>query len=453
MKISEGALASAVGIVFLTCLCTMMPNSKIALGVVGVCLGASLFRIRAALLDFHPSHVLALLLLATALPLAVAYLADQPLILLSDLRNYYHREEWIAEALLVVALQCITILTISLRPGLGSGVVSLVVHCRRRSWSLITLSVVGMAASSVLANQAGMILEGGYGGNSLSSDRGWFGGWPLVFVACSSAFFYLTGMSRRVDYVILYAIIAYWLAHGNRSEVLLQAVLPVVIAAFRIRASRHILSRSATTRISGLPKFKTALSVIGVGIILSALHGVGLIRTVGTLSGAKLVQESMIEARGVAVSTIGPSAYTLVAAVGLASESKEGFLYGASYWNYLYRTFPSRLVDLGERQRDLADVLISEAGAIGGAHFGAEAYLNGGVFGAVLFAALVAMLLDRLKSAAVSDGLAFVFLLSVVFYLPRFAWYGNIYMYKLILLFLGLFAARAMVRRLGRGPG
>jgi len=226
----------------------------------------------------------------------------------------------------------------------------------------------------------------------------------------------------------------------------MQAVFPVLMYLF---STREAFQKENTAKLMAgfrFSFFRLATMVPVMIAVLVAFQFVGFYRDSGTLSGVISDYISTKETRGVSISTIGPSAYTVVAAVGVVSGSEDNYLYGSSYLNYLYRTLPSGLGIFSERQVDLADYFIAEAEAIGGAHFASEAYMNGGLFGVVLFALLVALFFDFLLFFSIKDDLFLLFLLSSVFYLPRFIWYGNIYMYKLFIVFLILFLVRYLLR-------
>lgn len=429
-------------------ICKLMPATGVYVAplLAGLFLIICVFVTKPKILDPHPLNILVALLIVTALPLLAYILYELPIVNLSSTRQYFHRDDWVAEALLVIMLQCSVIIIYAKPTKISFGVVSLLVRERRRTGLLYISSVVGMIVSSVMANQTGTIFDGNYGAVEFYQGAGWFGGWPLLFVIFSATFFYVTRLTKVVDFIVLYAIIAFWLFHGNRSEVLVQALLSMLI--FMARRDVGMANTNSTYGRShfNISKAKVVAGVAGAIIFFLIFQGIGFFRNEGTIQGAILRSNAVSENRGVSISTIGPSVYSLVAAIGMTLDSKQGYSYGGTYVNYIYRTLPAGLGFFAGHQLDLADKLISDAEAIGGAHFGAEPYINGGLVGAVLFAAIVAILIGRLFRTASDDGLSMIFLLSIIFYYPRFAWYGNIYMYKLVIVFLMIYTIRFFAR-------
>lgn len=420
-------------------------DAESSLVVAMIMFAFSLYFLPKSITNIHATHVLIALLLVTALPLLIAYYGGAPIIAMSNIRIHFHREEWIATALAVVLFQSAMLIACTTPGRSYTAMASLLLLGKRRSTLFISLCVAGMVLFSVLSNQTETIFHGTYGTHQFYSDKGWFSGWPLLFVVASALFFYATRMERRRDYVVMYVVIAYWLFYGNRSEVFIQALLPILIYISRGTYTRSAINSDASNLRKWLLVRRLISGSIAVLLIVTMFQGLGFFRESGTVQGAIDTGHSVAQSRGLAISTIGPSSYTLVAAVGLTHDSSYGYKYGRTYLDYLYRILPSKL-NLFDKKEDIADLFIAEANAIGGAHFGAEAYLNGGLVGSVIFAAIVAILLNRLSLSAVNDDLSLVFLLSLIFYFPRFVFYGNIYVYKLVLLFGVLYASRYLWR-------
>lgn len=396
--------------------------------------------------DPHPSAFVLALLLPTLLPLLVASVGDMPIVRLSEIRAYFHKDEWILRALLVVSVQVISIWIISLLGSRGVGLLNPIYARPRSSRKALLFCISGMVITSILSNRTQTIFAGSYGEEGFYLGSGWFGGWPLLFVVFSAGYVMCSGMRRRFDYFIFYSVLTYWILHGNRSEVLLQAFLPLLMLMYRHGR------RAAVSGEEGepFPIFRTRRAVLVVPLVLLTLLSfqfVGLFRDSGSIRGALELHTQSSDARGITIATVGPSVYTLVAAIGIMDDESDNYLMGTSYLNYLYRTFPSALGLFPTRQNDLADRFIADADAIGGVHFAAEAYMNGGLVGAAMFACLVAVALNWILGRARGDSLMLLFLISIIFYLPRFVWYGNIYMYKLCLLFGFLFSIRFFLRK------
>lgn len=399
---------------------------------------------RANLADITPQQIFVLLVLATALPLVVTLVTGWPIVALRGdaVRSAFHNSEWVAMALAVMAAQCVALIVAGVFKRRALPGVRTLSEARKINWPAAQVWAAGslMILSTVLANQSGNILLGNYEDEGFHAATGWFNGWPIIYCVASAWFFLVRPKQAWLFCLVWYGVIAFWLFHGNRSEILMQAVLPLALLATRYADGRYKID------FRGLP-----VTVLALVLILGLFEAVGYVRSHATMADTaapatlgEIAERSINVAqnsteRGVTISTIGPSAYTLVATIGLVETGEMQTLYGAGYLQYIYRTFPSRLGLFPDRQEDLSEVLMERAHTLGGAHFGTEAYLNLGIVGAILFAYLMAKYLGALAHR--SNNLFFaVWLLSLVFYGPRIVWYGNIYLYKLSLLFVGLLA-------------
>ncbi|MHA6298269.1 hypothetical protein [Devosia sp. CAU 1758] len=437
--------------------------------VAAVSLCLTIVALRPSPTDPSASLVMVLLLLASAYPLLISHVSDASLVALgSSLRIGFHQPEWIAKALAIVLFQCAALVVATARSDRRQGgLVSLLRVQERSPWPGTLALAVCMVVTTVLANRTSTILSGNYGEVEPAST-GWFSGWPVLYCAASAWYMVRTRMSRWYDYVFWYAVIAYWLFHGNRSEILIQSMLPILVFAAHGPRVWSVLGGVINWR-----RVPAAL-VMAVSVLLM-FESVGLLRSHAVFApptrvsqptssltpqvaplpqveaAAPTLQSAVANARelaihtglsrGVALSTIGPSAYTLVAIVGLTETRKLQWQYGKTLQQYVYRIVPSRLNWFPGRAEDMSEVLMREADTLGGSHFAAEAYLNFGIMGAIALAFLVGKYFSLLGRFAAS-GLIAAWSLASVFYLPRLAWYGYIYMYKLMLLFGFLLACQ-----------
>lgn len=441
--------AAFVTVCSVTAFLSLPSEMSVLVGGAGLFL-AALFFFRAPVPALHPSLILLGLLFVTALPLIITLSTGAPIVSMSEIRGYYHQTEWITEALLVILAQCSMIIALSLSSRSPTGLLTVLTRDFRRRPALAHFAIAAMIITSLMANQTGNIFSGTYGTQEYYRDTGWFGGWPLLYVVSSATFFYATGLKRWTDYAINYAIVGFWIFQGNRSEILIQAVLPLVIFLVDSQTRLHQPHAPDATSVGRMQFSRFLVAAPAVIFIALLLQGVGYIRNATSVDDALATYQQTSASRGLAVSTVSPSAYTLVVAIGMTKDNENEFLYGSSYLNYIYRTLPSRWNLFPEQQEDLADTFARSAEAIGGAHFASEAYMNGGPAGALIFAAIVCLLLNHLLRAAHRDPLSAVALLALTFYLPRFIWYGNIYVYKLLIFFAVLYILRSLFGSLFR---
>ena len=492
--------AVLAGLLALAGLGTVLLDDATLVLVAAVSLCLTIAAFRPSPTDPSASLVMVLLLLASAYPLLVSHVSDASLVALgSPLRISFHQPEWIAKALAIVLFQCAALVVAAARSDRRQGcLVSLLRVEERSPWPGTLALAVCMVVATVLANRTSTILSGNYGKVEAAST-GWFSGWPVLYCAASAWYMVRSRMSRWYDYVFWYAVIAFWLFHGNRSEILIQSVLPILV--FVARGPRVWSGLGGVINWRRVP---VAL-VMAVSVLL-LFEGVGLLRSYAVYTSptdrsvavppivapnsetlpageatvppaapvpqvdvtpptvAPTLQSALANARnlavqtgssrGVALSTIGPSAYTLVATVGLTETGKLQWQYGKTLQQYVYRVLPSRLNLFPGQTEDLAEILMREAETLGGSHFAAEAYLNFGIVGAVALAFLVGKYFSLLGRFTAS-GLIAAWSLASVFYLPRLAWYGYIYMYKLMLLFGFLLACQMawrLFRKVARRP-
>lgn len=287
--------------------------------------------------------------------------------------------------------------------------------------------------SSIMANQSGTIVEGGYGEVEFKTSR--WGGWPLIFIFSCAVYIYYSRMAQRFDFFFLGSVVVYWLLHGNRSEVLSLSLLFTAFYFFNFAGSQR-------SRIT----FSAALIwIASAAAVFAAFQFIGTARVAG-LDGAHdtSVLFNILEGDRVRISTIGSAAYSAVAAVAVAENGN--YLWGAGYLGHLANSVPSFIPLPWGRFEDIV-AFLDGANVLGGVGVVGESYMNFGLFGPAIFGLLSALALAKLSSSCRQSSLAAIALISVALYSPRFVFYGYVYLHKTILLFAFLYLVSAIFRK------
>lgn len=280
--------------------------------------------------------------------------------------------------------------------------------------------------SSYLVNGTHLAIYGGYGTEGFKTDR--WGGWPLIFIYSCAKILSSEGRDK-LRFRVLLLLVLYWFLAGNRSEILL---LSVVLLKFKSL-------KSAGFRIT-----RSVLPLVIVAFIFDLL---GRIRSTGLsmrMLGKVLTESSLVADGALSISTIGSSYYTLIASIGLTE--KYGFLLGKSYLAYLVNSVPSFVPVPWPRIDDIA-WYTEEAGTIGGSLFFAEAYMNYGLIGVLVFSLLFHLFWSRIWEKANVDSLSLTYVFLLLIYFQRYFLYGFVYFWKSIILLGFLFLMRQLVKR------
>ena len=383
-----------------------------------------------------------LLVGVTAVPLLVALNDPNDMIVNENpIRRQLFTQSNLMNSLLIVVLQTATLstfLNLLTEQAIWSHPTPQP-HRGKRPWAL-ALATIALAQ---LANPTSTILLGNYGGIGFGlTGLGGLGGWNLFFVISFGAFAVRTHLRGNLAAFTVAACLAIWLAHGNRGEVL---GIGLLLAAYR-------------WRIFPLTIRSAAMGAIGLGLFSTFFYLIKILRTSQLRIDQALVNLPLLlsdqEAGPLAVitDTAGPSAFALLSSVFLVHDGGWDFLGGSSYIDYVYRILPAswsgaQVVDVSIQLRDLTT-------ALGGAHFGGEPFLNFGVIGTVIYAALIGLLLVRLGNSRHKSRLAEIFDISLLLLGPRVAWYGFIYLFKAILIFAALAVINSSIqpRRIAAPP-
>ncbi|RWP42696.1 MAG: oligosaccharide repeat unit polymerase [Mesorhizobium sp.] len=296
-----------------------------------------------------------------------------------------------------------------------------------------SILMAGIVVASIACNQSGTIFEGGYGQEGFNTSR--WGGWPLIFVVLCSAFILLDRMRGAISVIFINVIVAYWLIHGNRSEVLILFIFANMLFlmsrfGFNFSSPRNII-------LGGLVVFGAFIAFEFIGSVRSQ----GLSHGAAILSPGKMSQEGSIR-----ISTIGSSVYSHVAAIGVMQN--ENYLLGLSYLYQLTNLIPSFVPVPWDRGEDVVSI-VRDADVMGGIGVTGEAYVNFGIIGPPLFAALMAMVFGRVAQASVESKWAASFFVALVLYSTRFFFYGYVYLFKTIMFFIFLFVMLRLLEQLG----
>jgi hypothetical protein len=387
------------------------------------------------------------LLAATALPLVFAIYFDESVVLMGPVRSMFHTDQNLRIALLVVAAQvtCLLSFPLLLRND-GRGLTDRFplpvvgpTQLRRFRWA----SAILLVALSVLANPSQLVFVGIYGSEDFFGETVLIGGWSLIFVIYFSYYAVVTQFQRYTDYLLSLGLVGYWLAHGNRSEVLgIVVIVALALLAGAVRRRHGVVSferlRIGASTITW-PNLLKALFALIIGV--TVFQVVGNVRSlevddIREASVADLLGGSERTDIAVAISTVGPAVYALTASVGLIEDDVIEYQYGRTYVDYLLRTFPSNWPLPFDRPDDIALLLMREAQTLGGVHFGGEAYINFGIYGAYFFAFLYGLFLSWVFVRSRHSVLFATLNATLLMLAPRIVWYGNIYLYKTLVLIL-----------------
>jgi hypothetical protein len=383
-------------------------------------------------------------LAVTAIPLCGSVYFGSNLIRPNLIRSYFLVEPYTRAALFLVLVQCLSMAAFAHSAGNSAvNVTWKAFSGRGHRYSLMAV----ITALSFLSNPSRLIFGGDYGSDDYFRQSALIGGWPLLFVVAFSYYVFRYRFAGHGDLLFTAAIVLVWLLHGNRGEVF---VILWLVAVFRITAAQTVRARAVV------------VAAVLAGVVLFQI--VGVLRSAGPDLGQALLSmlsgESslfLVPGQGLREATFAPAAYALVATIGLIDVGVFRYRWGVSFAEYLLRTLPASWDVPWERPSDLAQELILRASTIGGSHFGSEPYWNFGVFGAAAYAALYAVFLLYVGRRAQGSAFYGVLALSLAILAPRIMWYGNIYLYKLLILmgviWLARKSTRAMIAEFGSRSG
>lgn len=363
------------------------------------------------------------LLLASAVPFLFYVLGMiEELMGGSLVRYYFHDPQYIREAFDLVLIQSTVFAAalFSLSPRNGNYVekirssTSKLKHKRLLLPSVLLICLV----ASVLENMGTTIFEAPYGSEYMTRTSFAFRAWNVIFAFFVSLYCILTRLERLHHIAFLALLVGYWLLFGNRGEVFGIAFLAAMLVFWRLNARGRVIA------VAFLCLFLTVFQIVG------EIRG----NTYGALEAfSDIIQGKrglFVQQDQVSLSTTAAVAYSLTATVGLVRSGTLDFAQGRTFRDYIFRTLPESITP--NRPRDLAFLIGELAQTRGGVHLAGEAFFNFGPLGAYFFAVLIAVFILWLESKAKDPYFAAV-ALSLVIMAPRVVWYGNIYLYKLLL--------------------
>lgn len=330
-------------------------------------------------------------------------------------RLFYFTPKNIEIALIIILQQGVT---------LGSFAYYNLNHTRRvtqSSWNdykFVVWSIVHITVA-FLCNQSGTIISGGYGSDHFKAEGTW-GGWALVFILTSSLGFlqiFKKG-NKKIIWTMIFSI-SIFLISGNRGEVLIHCLIIC-----------YLIARDRRDFFSGENKFNI-LQVLKIAVLATlvflAFEFIGMLRVTGIEDSKNRGEMSLM------VGTLGSYSYSVISMIGIANDI--GLKYGVTFLSYFQNSIPSFIPVPWERADDISKIT-DIATTRGGSGFAGEAYLNFGIFGPSLIACLYLLFLIRLYKRSFSSDLSLYFFIAFTLYLPRLTYYGYVYTYKLILVYL-----------------
>lgn len=281
--------------------------------------------------------------------------------------------------------------------------------------------VVGLIVTIVATwgsnSDMSMTLSKSYSESLASRTSLAWGGWPLLYVVSTSLIIVkLTSMNnalRKISFGIIALEVLYFLAHGNRSEVL-------IVALFC--AAHLILKKSSLHGNSS--NLKNIALAITIGVLF---YVVGEMRDGSESIGGLLRGDYLY------LSTISGSLWSQIATTSLHSPYGEAF--GETYTYYLKNILPSFVPAPWDKGEPITS-FVSDASIVGGIGLWGEAYINFGIFGVLAFIYLFTLFYLIILRRARTSLYYSVFLISLALYMPRILLYDIIYLVKLIFLFV-----------------
>lgn len=284
------------------------------------------------------------------------------------------------------------------------------------AWTLFGLALI----VSFFINRTSFVFSGGYAGNI----NEYWSGLPAIFVTFMSAWCLFYKKSGIVFLICLNSIILYWIATGNRSEVL---------SLFVFGNVSYLIS-SPMVKSPALRNIALA-SVIMLGFLIFAL--VGIIRGESTGGGGQSLVVSifsqMVQEDRINVSTVGSSVYSGLVAFHISLE--EGLYYGQTIFGQFLNIIPSFFETPWGRYENPYFSYSGLYQTMGGFGILGESFLNFGIVGPVVFGAFFAWLLRNLAMRASGSFFSSWFLLAFAIYSQRFFYYGYVYLHNMIILF------------------
>jgi hypothetical protein len=301
----------------------------------------------------------------------------------------------------------------------------------RRLWRGVALSVAIIATLQI--NPTMSVLGGGYSGNTAE----YWSGLPLVFILSISAWILLQRSYAMTYALVLNVLIAIWLLNGNRSEIFMLFVY----------GNYLVISKSFVNSNPSVFKVIAATLIIFLAYILFSFIGVMRVVGINVFQAFELVSlvDGIVQDGRLNFQTFGSSIYSVIASVSYVEVN--GLVYGETFIGQFKNVIPSFLPVPWDRYQDITSQF-QEFQILGGLGLIGEGYVNFGLIGPALVAAVYVSLIKQAISRSCNSFLWSWLLLSVVLYSPRFFLYGFVYFFKLLTFFGAVFLVYSFVRRI-----
>ncbi len=286
-------------------------------------------------------------------------------------------------------------------------------------WILILLVSV---VSCIGANfDQSIVLNGNYSSAIAENSSSTWGGWSLIYVVSTA--FLLKELRSAVLYknniIILFVFleILYFIIHGNRSEILIQAIIAIIYLYYNQKLFYNDLFINKTVSMM-------------IFFIVLFFYFIGEFRD-GVESSLSVARDGYLF-----FSTISGAMWSQI--VTVHHFSAFGTEFGSTYLYYLINSIPSFIPTPWDRGHEIIS-LLPDSEIVGGVGFWGEAYINFGILGVYFFSLITFTLIRKVFVLAPVSRFAFVISLSISLYAPRFLLYDIVYLIKMTMLFLILY--------------
>lgn len=344
-----------------------------------------------------------------------SYVLSLPTVKLTDIRASVFSDSN-TEIVVLLAAQMVYVLTLLTYrvPGNAS-----LLRKNHETFYWVFLGIIVLA--SFLINRFSFIGDSVYVGN----QNEYWGGLPAIFVIFLSAWM-LLNREYGVRFILIFGvIIVYWLATGNRSEILVASMTG--LAFFLFSSLRLESAHSRFVAFAG--------SMVAAFVAFSAI---GLIRSVSTDAFSQDLLSSLLAGAvredRLHISTVGASIYSALSAIDIAGSY--GYNYGYHFVSQFVNVVPSFVPTPWDRYEDPFERYHSSYDIIGGFGILGESYMSFGWFGPMLVSVIFVLLLRALAKQAAHSFLAAWCLLAFCFYSQRLFYYGYVYAHNLLMFFL-----------------
>lgn len=290
---------------------------------------------------------------------------------------------------------------------------------RKNNFKPIYFEILILFFSFMVNKDSSIILFEAYKGDSYVDGQS-FGGWSVFFIFTFSYYVYRTNLASRRNIYFSYLIILFWFLFGNRGE-----IFPIVFFILYIS-----LQKTKGFKFTNFTKY-----IYGFLLVLTFL-AIGSLRSNGSYSGS-LIITLLSDFTG------GPIGYSFMSI--LYHTENYGFLNGATFLDYLFRTLPSFISP--ERPGDVSMFLVENYSTGGGNLLIGEPYINFGILGVFIFLHLFLSFIIWVEKKA-NKFIEFNFIYIIFIFLgTRTVLYGFITMYKLAIIFFAILSLYLLLNK------